>query len=278
MSASTVKAVDTRRLAPARHLRIDGVRYAMGHQVGIGAFSRVYRARDEWDNPLVVKVYPPGMRSALWQNEVRQLRRFAGPAVVWLHRVFQHEGHTYLVLDDAGVPISRCTFGQESHRMGAALLVARSILQALERIHRGGHFHGDINPQNVLVRLDDRQQLAAVSLVDFSLCRPQSALRRGPVDMASWSPPPEYWRKTPMAGPAIDVWHVGVLLLELIKGVPLAFSRDEVCEGRLVDEALAMPTPAGRALAAALASAPADRPDAMTLWRALSAAAAQVRP
>lgn len=278
MTANTVKAVDPQQLPPVRRLHVDGVGYSMGHQVGIGSFSRVYQARDEWDNALVVKVYAPDAREALWRNEVRQLRRFAGPAVAYLHRVFRHEGYTYLVLDDAGVSISRCTFNDDTLRVGAALFLARGMLQALHRIHQGGHFHGDINPQNVLVRLDARQQLAAVSLVDFALCRPQAEVRSGPVTMAHWVPPPEFWRKAPMSGAAVDVWHAGALLLQVIQGTPLACTQEEACEDRLAQEALAMASPVARALAPALAMEPAHRPDALTLWRALRDAAAKARP
>lgn len=275
MKMATVKAVDPQQLAPARRLVVDGMRYTMGHQVGIGAFSRVYQARDEWDNALVVKVYPPGANPALWQNEVLQLRQFAGPAVVYLHRVFQHEGYTYLVLDDAGVSVSRCIFSSDTLRLGAALFLAKGMLQALSRIHAAGHFHGDINPQNVLVRLNERQQLEGLALVDFALCRPQAQARNGPVAMAQWVPPPEYWLKAPMSGAALDIWHVGALMLQVIKGTPLVCTQDDVCQNRLAQEAQVMASPAARVLATALARDPAVRPDALSLWRALRASVAE---
>jgi serine/threonine protein kinase len=274
MKARTVQAVDTERLAPVRSLRVDGVRYRLAHQIGVGAFTTVYQAHDEWGNSLVVKVYPPNVRPGLWQNEARQLNRFCGPSVPWLHRVFQHEGHTYLVLDDGGVSASRCRFGTGAARTQAAAFMAQGLLQALGRLHAAQHAHGDVNPQNVLLRIDQNQKLQAVTLVDFALCRPQAQLDAqllGGVEMAHWVPPPEYFRKARLLGSALDIWHTGVLLLQVLKGQTLDYSEADVLADRPLAEAHALEMPMAQALASALNPDPLARPDALTLWRSLRA-------
>lgn len=269
MKVTRVQAVNTERFPPVRTLMVDGIRYRFEHQVGVGAFSTVYKARDEWGQSLAVKVYPPAAKPAVWENEVRQLRRFAGPAVVCLHRVFVHEGSTYLVLDDAGIPVSRCHFDSEAARMKAALCIARGVLQALSRLHAAQHCHGDISPQNVLLRLDAQSRLHSVSLVDFGLCRSQAALDAGERLMAHWTPPPEYLRQRPLQAAALDIWHVGVLLLQVVKGETLDYSEADVLSGQPLRDAEAVPGPMSRALALALTPDPAQRPDALGLWRAM---------
>ena len=271
MKAVKVKAVDTERLAPVKTLRVDGLRYHFQHQLGVGAFTTVYKATDEWGNPLVVKVYAPNVAPALWQNEVHQLKRFAGPSVVYLHRVFQHEAHTYLVLDDAGIAISRCHFHSDSARTRVALFVARGLLQALSRLHAAQHFHGDVNPQNVLLQTDSQKKLLGVNLVDFALCRSQQQMSRGAAQMALWTPPPEYFMKSPMQGAALDIWHSAVLLMQVIRGQTLDYSKADVLTDRPREDALAMRHPMGPVLATALVREPDQLPDALSLWRALRA-------
>lgn len=271
MKAVKVKAVDTEHLAPIRTLRVDGLRYHLQHQIGVGAFTTVYKAIDEWDTPLAVKVYAPDVAASVWQNEVQQLRRFAGPSVVYLHRVFQHEDHTYLVLDDCGISVSRCHFDTEVSRTKVAMFVARGLLQALMRLHSVEYFHGDINPQNILLQADRYMKLQAVNLVDFGFCRTQQELSNGPAQMAQWTPPPEYFKKKPLLGWALDIWHMAVLLMQVIQGKKLDYSQADILANKPREDALAMSHPMGPVLATALVPELSQRPDALTLWRALRA-------
>lgn len=272
MKAVRVKAIDPQRLAPVQSLTVDGVRYRLQHQIGVGAFSTVYKATDEWGHALAVKVYPSGTKDALWQNEARQLRRFAGPGVVYLHRAFVHEQRAYLVCDDAGVPVSRCRFETPEQRLKLALLVAKGVLPALARLHAAEHCHGDINPQNVLLNLDAQQRLQAACLVDFGLCRSQSRLDAGSAAMARWTPPPEFFLKHPLNGTALDIWHMGVLLLQVITGEVLDYSESEILTDKPLQDARTLAPSIGEALCAALARDPSRRPDALGLWRLIRAA------
>lgn len=272
MKAAPVKAVDADRFPAMIGLTVDGVRYRFGHQVGVGAFARVYKARDEWGHELAVKVYPLGTEETLWHNEARQLRRFAGPGVVYLHRVFAHEGLTYLLMDDAGLPVSRCRFDAPEQRLMVAALIARAVLPALARLHAAEHCHGDINPQNVLLRSDDQNRLQAASLVDFGLCRSQARLDAGSAAMARWTPPPEYCLRQPLKVSALDIWHMGVLLLQVIQGETLDYSEADILADKPLQDALALKLPIGTALSAALARGPDQRPDAIGLWRLIRAA------
>lgn len=272
MRGRRVKAVDVERQAPVQSLSVDGVRYRFLHQVGVGAFTRVYKATDEWGRALAVKVYPPGTKEMLWQNEVRQLRRFAGPGVVYLHRVFAYEGQTYLVLDDAGLPVSRSRFEAPEQRLKVAVLIAQAVLPALARLHAAGHCHGDVNPQNVMLRSDKQKRLQAACLVDFGLCRSQASLDAGSSVMARWTPPPEYIRKQPLVAEALDIWHMGVLLLQVVKGETLDYSEADILAQQPLQHARALGLPIGAALSAALDHEPARRPNALGLWRQIRSA------
>ncbi len=267
MKSVLVKGLDKERFSPIRTLTVDGLAYRLDHQIGVGAFTTVYKASDEWGRKLAVKIYAPDVKPELWQNEVRQLRRFAGPGVIYLHQVFAHEGQTYLVMDDGGQPVARYSFAKEEDRLTVTAFVAQGILPVLHRIHRAGFFHGDISPQNVLLRTDQRQKLQAVTLVDFALSKRQEDLKAVRPAMAQWVPPPEYFEKLPIVGSALDVWHTAVLLLEILTGETLDYTEADILSGRPRQDALALRQPLPEALAAALAPDPHSRPDTLSLWR-----------
>lgn len=269
MKAKRVQAVDTEALAPVKNLTVDGIRYDFKHQLGVGAFTRVYKATDEWGNALVIKVYPSQVRGDLWQNEVRQLKRFAGEGVACLHRVFVHEGKTYLVLTDGGVPVSRCRFESEEDRRKVVIFIAQRLLQLLHRMHRAGYYHGDVNPQNVLLQYDKHHTLTAMTLIDFAFCRSHLHLENGKLPMAQWAPPPEYFSKNVLLGASLDIWHVGVMLLQVFKGETLDYSEEDILAGKPHEDALEMNTPLTTAIATALIAEPGQRPDALSLWRSV---------
>lgn len=269
MKAQRVKSLDTDRYPAVRSLTVDGIDDRFSHQIGVGAFTRVYKATDEWGHALVVKVFTSGTPEAAWKNEAQQLRRFAGLRIVYLLRVFQHEDHTYLVSDDAGVSVSRCRFKEAETRQKAAVLVAKSILPALGRLHSAKHCHGDINPQNVLVKTQRDGTIDAACLVDFGLCRSQEKLSAGRVAMARWVPPPKYLRKAPMTVAALDIWHMAVLLLQIMTGERLDYSEEDILKNTIFEDAMALDLPLADAILPALSLEPTHRPDGLSLWRSI---------
>jgi serine/threonine protein kinase len=270
VKATPVQAVDKEHFPALRTATVDGVRYHFGHQLGRGAFSTVFKASDEWANPLAAKVYNSTVKPELWRNEVIQLRRFRCPWVPHLHTRFQHEGATYLILQNSGSPLSLCRFDTPEQRQRAAMFVARGVLQALILIHGQDHFHADVSPQNVLIEVDKDRKLKGVKLIDFAFCRPSASLAEGFRHMALWTPPPEFFDRTRSAmGPAVDIYHTGVLLLQVLKGETLDYSEAEILADQPQRDALQFGGPFAAPLAQAMAPAPAQRPSALELWRRL---------
>jgi len=272
MEAPSVTPVDPELLAPVRSLTVDGIRYRFERQLGAGEFSTVYKATDEWGHALAVKVYPPEADEALWKNEATQLRRFAGPGVPYLHRLFAHERHTYLVLDDVGVPMSRCRPDTPEQRLELVMLVAKGVLPVLSRLHLAGHCHGAINPRNVLLRSDGQGRLQPACLVDFARCRSLAYLDEGSIAKVRWVPPPECCLQQVRNGTALDVWHVGALLLQVMRGVTLDYSEADILADQPLRDAQALGLPISAALSAALARDPTRRPDSLGLWRRIQVA------
>lgn len=266
-----VPMVDETNVPDQRNLVWRDARYQLGHQIGRGAFSTVYKAGDEWGNRLVVKIYRADVPKATWQNEARQLQRFRHPNIVFLHGAFEFQGQGHLILEDAGVSLGRAK-PQDARRHGAlARAAARGMLQALHFIHSAGWVHADINPGNVLVDPATARGTLSLKLCDLGLCFSTSEppARR---TISHWNPPPESLGPAAAGGaglgPAMDVYAAALVLLELLYGeTSVRFGFDEIRAGRPQRFALELGTPLGAALAGALDPDPQRRPTAMQLWR-----------
>lgn len=97
-----------------------------------------------------------------------------------------------------------------------AAWVFASVARGLREAHRYGFTHRDIKPENIFVRDND------VCLGDWGLGRDNVKTRsRGvnaltPHVISTWYAPPEVLSASTSYLPAVDIWSVGMLLLELL--------------------------------------------------------------
>lgn len=259
-----------RSYASEPRLGLNGVRIALGRQIGAGRYGKVYAAEDEWGNALAVKRYRPFVPSAVWRNELQQLARFRHPSVIELYGGVVDGGERYVVLRHGGLALPRVRVPeQRDSRERFALQVAKGLLHALHELHGAGHVHGDVNPGNCLVRRSGHA--VEVRLADFAFCRRREAAEPELARHGAWMPLPERSAAPEEPpGPAGDVYLASLVLLQILLGRPLVGAGGG---GRLGIPGLARCAdgPTIRALLPALAADPRDRPDALELWRALRA-------
>jgi serine/threonine protein kinase len=107
-----------------------------------------------------------------------------------------------------------------------ALTLFFQIVTALDYAHRSGIIHRDIKPENILICGESRE----VKLSDFSSAR-EIVLDQGLTPEGGVIGTPHYLApellKSKSVKPQIDVYSVGILLFELLAGVP-PFSADVV--------------------------------------------------
>ncbi|MBI5275320.1 MAG: protein kinase [Burkholderiales bacterium] len=263
-------AEDKASFPPVRKLKLGGVGYQLDHQIGVGAFSTVYGGTDMWGNPIAMKLMAPEVNRALWEREAKALVRFRHPCVTYLYAASEHEGRLYLALERCGISLSRIRPGDEV-RAYVCQIVARALLQALHAIHVLDHVHGDVCPNNVLIRDPSPQAPGSVKLADFALCQPVSALGDGRHIVAPWQPLPE--RLEPLQygqlGTPSDVYHASMVLLQVLTGENRHYTAEETIAGAPRQRALALGTPLANAVAAGLAPEAAKRPTAAALWSSL---------
>jgi serine/threonine-protein kinase len=201
-------------------------RYVLEAELARGAIGTVWRALDTATGTRVaVKVLRPesAARPDLvdrFLTEAELLAELDHPCVVRVLDLVPGLGCYALVLELVKGPDLR-------HRLRAdgplppavAADVVAQVADALAYLHRRGIVHGDVKPGNVLVPVDG----APVRLADFGVAqrigvpRPVDAVRPWALHATPEYVAPELVAGAP-AGPASDVYALGIVLYELLSG------------------------------------------------------------
>ncbi len=245
--------------------------------LGTGSSGSVWLARDEQTGlDLALKIVPrDGKAGSRAEREAAAASRLRHPSCLRAYGCGRDASHVYIAYEYApGRTLREVMRAGELHDR-AAIEAGAQILEGLAHAHERGIVHRDVKPANVLMLGGEE---VAVRLLDFGLARMPAAetlTGRGdvPGTLAYISPERLAGEE---AGPASDVWSVGVLLWEALAGrhpfwrpspvetsraiqagaPPLRTARPDLPETltSVVDSALAV-VPAARPPAAKLAAA-----------------------
>ena len=192
-----------------------GSRYETTLQIGEGASSAVWRARDLLENSRAValKILHQREGSAVerFRDECRLLNRLRHPGVVSLYECgFDRElGRAFAATECVdGSDFLAALSGASSARLFGALCQICSILDFL---HRRGIAHGDLKPSHMLVSREGK-----IVLLDLGLAH---AIRKGEGNAPSGTLPytaPEILQGKPADGRS-DLYALGVVLFQLLE-------------------------------------------------------------
>jgi hypothetical protein len=237
-------------------------RYELVREIGRGATSTVYLARDRTLGlQVALKVLHPGAGSnedcQRFFAEARMVAGLRHPGVVAIYDLDQSTRtlvmehlpggslrEHLLTARPAGLPAER------------VFALAQSLLATLDYVHTAGVIHGDITPRNILFRSPDQPVLA-----DFGSARilgtPTNELAGGtPIYLA-----PEQLKGEP-SSPLTDLFSLGAVLWEALAGRPMRQHADLMagCLGpRPLPDDVSRPHPALTALIATLTQSEPDR-------------------
>lgn len=213
--------------------------YEIVAPLGAGGMGVVYRARDtRLGREVALKFLPDGFtdddeRHARFEREAKVLASLNQSNIAVLYGLEHLDGRHALVMelvegDDLSTLIARGPLP-----LAEALPIANQIAGALEAAHEQGIVHRDLKPANIKVRAD-----GTVKVLDFGLAK---ALE--PVSTSGSSPAATptitsldtklgvvlgtaaYMAPEQARGKAVDrradIWAFGVVLYEMLTGVPL---------------------------------------------------------
>ncbi len=236
-----------------------GNSYTVGELIGQGRFAWVYAGKDVWENELAIKVLKPDAdaqplapRAAA---EFRALFSLRHPFVTYVYDLCEFERLSCLVTERCRGPIATL-FGTAGFA-GAAWVkpIARCLLQAVDFLHLNGVVHKDIHCGNVFLNWQKGELGAGTNrIVNFKLGDFGTAPPSADTVMSRQRLPPECL-DPPRFGPLdrrIDVYHCGLVFLQILKGEQLVFTAEEILAGAPRRLALQLASPYAAALERAL--------------------------
>ncbi|MFN7975746.1 MAG: serine/threonine-protein kinase [Acidobacteriota bacterium] len=200
-------------------------RYEVGPELGRGATSVVYRARDRvLGADVALKILAPHLgRDAAatrsFEREVHASRRVQSDAVARIHEL-RRDGESCFIVMELG---PRGTL--KDHLLvsgalapGAFELLMRSVADGLAACHAQGILHRDLKPSNILFDPDRSE----VKLIDFGVARMARAVDAS--DAGSVVGTPEYMApeqfEEPVPDPRSDLYAAGAVFYEAATGLP----------------------------------------------------------
>ncbi|KAJ1419231.1 Serine/threonine-protein kinase, active site [Sesbania bispinosa] len=199
-------------------------KYELIKLLGVGAFAKVYHARDVNTGQSVAvkavskrKVQRNGYAAHV-MREVSIMRRLRHPHTVKLFEVLATKTKIYFIMEFAaggelfGVVAAEGRLTEDLSRR-----YFRQLISAVKYCHSRGVFHRDLKLDNLLV--DDNMDL---KVTDFGLGAIQEQIRSdGMLHTVCGTPAyvaPEILAKKGYDGATVDVWSCGVVLFVLTAG------------------------------------------------------------
>jgi eukaryotic-like serine/threonine-protein kinase len=258
-----------------------GNTYTMGEKIGEGAFGMVFGCVDVWNNSLAAKVMKPfAPYEKLKESTVVELQKLVHlrhPYITYVYDAFEYKKTFYIITERCHSPLY--DLFKIPNFLGQAWIrpIARCLLQAVHFLHTSSFAHQDIHGGNVLTTFIQDEMVPNESAIQFKLGDLGVAKFFNEIDAentrAKWMLPPEVLNPIEF-GPIdyrTDIYHCGLLFLEIALGTELSFTNEEILEGKPRAIARTLPTPYCFALEKALRRHVAARTaTAMEFWRDLN--------
>jgi hypothetical protein len=193
-------------------------RHEIEQLLGCGGMAEVYRARDiRMGRSVAIKLLRMVDPQSLgrFRTEIEVLCQLDHPGVVRLRGTGSHDGVPYLVLDLVDGPSLADVLVGGPLGVEQSTLIGRQLAEALAHAHGLGVVHRDVKPANVILDAEP----GGVRLADFGIAFFSDTTRMTAAGMcigtAAYLAPEQL---TGQAGPAADVYALGLVVLECLTG------------------------------------------------------------
>ncbi|XP_031785487.1 cyclin-dependent kinase-like 1 isoform X3 [Nasonia vitripennis] len=215
-------------------------RYERLGRLGEGSYGVVFQCRDRQTGRLVaVKKFQQTEDDPLIRKialrEIRLLKNLKHPNLVNLLEVFRRKRKLHLVFEYCEHTLLH---EMEKYPHGCPELMTKQltwqILQGVAYCHRLGCVHRDVKPENILLTAD-----GVVKLCDFGFARMLSPGENYTEYVATrWYRAPELLVGDTQYGTPVDVWAIGCVYAELIRGEALWPGKSDVDQLYLIRRTL----------------------------------------
>jgi serine/threonine-protein kinase len=216
--------------------RLLGGRYELGEVLGYGGMAEVFRGRDiRLSRDVAVKVLRSDLaRDPSFQHRFRREAQAAAslnhPSIVAVYDTGEElepdngQGTQisvpYIVMEYVEGRTLRDVMQREGRlTVERSLEIVADVCEALEYSHRTGIIHRDIKPGNVMLTRD-----GVVKVMDFGIARAVTASSATMTQTAAVIGTAQYLSPEQAQGESVDarsdVYSTGILLYELLTGVP----------------------------------------------------------
>ena len=196
--------------------------------LGSGSFGKVFKVRMKTNG----EIYAMKVINKIFlikNNQVRYavtecnvLKQVSSPFILTLHYSFQTEKNLYMILDycpggDLNFHIMQNVFEEND----AKFYIAELIL-GIEHLHKLNIIYRDLKPENILINSDNH-----IKLADFGLAKEgvnDSTMTKSFCGSPAYLSPEMIIRKG--AGKSADMYGIGAVLYEMIRGTPPFYSKD----------------------------------------------------
>ncbi|XP_034668772.1 cyclin-dependent kinase-like 1 isoform X2 [Drosophila subobscura] len=238
MRRANIKRGQCLSLRPQGSSKMD--RYEKLSRLGEGSYGVVYKCRDRETGALVaVKRFvesedDPAIRK-IALREIRLLKNLKHPNLVSLLEVFRRKRRLHLVFEFCELTVLH---ELERHPQGCPEHLTKQIcyqtLLGVAYCHKQGCLHRDIKPENILLTAQGQ-----VKLCDFGFARMLSPGENYTDYVATrWYRAPELLVGDTQYGTPVDVWAIGCLFAELVRGEALWPGRSDVDQLYLIRKTL----------------------------------------
>ncbi|KAJ3434630.1 cyclin-dependent kinase [Anaeramoeba flamelloides] len=221
-------------------------------RIGKGSYGIVHKAREMGTNRYVaIKEYLKHANQKQDQGvmastirEIKLLKELNFESVVKIEDVFYVEENgtrkMYIAFEYAEHDLYKIILHYHNRRQRMPEALVKSfmwqILNGMHYLHENWVIHRDIKPANILIK-DTPDEKGVVKIADFGLARifqdPFNGLGRDGNVVTIWYRAPELLLGSEHYTKAIDIWSIGCLFFELLRGMTL-FRGEEIKSNRVV--------------------------------------------